>query len=115
MSSIPHAKRQRIQRLRKSGYNLSEIASLCDVSWRTAARWAKRVDKKEAAKAARHPEEVLLKMGVPPAFLASLVNQMRVATCPNCDAEFVVLSTVTSVTCEACGHSYWRAEAPSDP
>ena len=113
MTSITHAKRQRIQRLRKSGYNLTEIANLVEVSWRTAARWAKRVDAKEAVKAARHPEEVMLKLGVPPTFLASLVNQMRMATCPSCAVDFVVLATVASVTCSACGHSYWRAVEPS--
>ena len=113
MTSIPQTKRQRIQRLRKAGYNLTEIASLVEVSWRTAARWAKRVDAKEAAKAARHPEEVMLKLGVPPRFLASLVSQMRMATCPKCETDFVVLATVASVTCSSCGHSYWRAVEPA--
>jgi predicted RNA-binding Zn-ribbon protein involved in translation (DUF1610 family) len=87
---------------------------LCEVSWRTASRWAKKVDEKEAIKAARHPEEVLINLGVPPAFLASLITQMRMATCPGCNQEFVILATVASVTCSSCGHSYWRAEAPAD-
>tara|TARA_Y100000385_G_C12823043_1_gene521200 strand:+ start:232 stop:519 length:288 start_codon:yes stop_codon:yes gene_type:complete len=93
---------------------VSEIAALCEVSWRTASRWSKKVDDKEAIKAARHPEEVLINLGVPPAFLASLTKQMRMATCPQCQHEFIVLETVACVTCTECQMSYWRAEAPTE-